>query len=130
MALRPRTLQKPDGFTLMSQCPKWSECSAPLCPLDPELDSGRHWWFGEDEVCQHRGMGKDLMVKAQRKMTRRPKASYQGQEYTPEELRERGRQKRFLTPEQKVEMANRLAGYRKAAEARNGGGPEDPKNEN
>lgn len=34
----------------IEECPSYSVCGAPICPLDPEKDIGI--WFPDDEICR------------------------------------------------------------------------------
>ena len=35
----------------MTKCPKFSQCNAPVCPLDPEWKKRKH--FSEDKCCYY-----------------------------------------------------------------------------
>lgn len=53
----------------ISQCPSYSNCSAPVCPLDPRKEG--QVWFPEEEICV-----KNLppgWVKTQKKIQKRTK---------------------------------------------------------
>jgi hypothetical protein len=89
-------------YPAMSKCPEFNGCSAPLCPMDPNLEytevrdgrvCGRHWWSEYDEVCQSRAYWKTPMVKAQRKIVKRPKLWHQDHEFSVAELIEIGNRK-------------------------------------
>ena len=38
----------------MEKCPKFIQCSAPLCPLDEDLDA--QTWFPDEPICAREGM--------------------------------------------------------------------------
>lgn len=35
----------------MNSCSKFESCSAPLCPLDPEI--AKRVWYSEEDVCHY-----------------------------------------------------------------------------
>jgi hypothetical protein len=54
-------------MTPMHACPHFNDCSAPLCPLDP--DNEQRSWFSDEDICQRRIEGVKF-VPVQRRIAR------------------------------------------------------------
>lgn len=50
------------------KCPRFEECSAPLCPLDKSLKQGI--WYPDQEICKRKGFGDRDFIKAQKKIVK------------------------------------------------------------
>jgi len=77
-------------------------CSAPLCPLDPEL-AKRSWTIGE-EVCTRSEHKEEPWIRRQKKLNRVRPASLMGQTFTTEYLTSTAPQKRTLSPEHRARL--------------------------
>ena len=53
----------------MHTCPRFDRCSAPLCPLDPDLHMRDGWWTDE-AICRHQGFQQLPMIRKQRRLAR------------------------------------------------------------
>lgn len=51
-------------------CKKFERCSAPLCPLK-ENTSNNIIWYPDEEICSLRDYGKTIMIRNQRKISRK-----------------------------------------------------------
>lgn len=55
------------------ECPRFTICSANLCPFDPDIKA--RIWYPEEAICTKQGMVKEYpWIKSQRKIARRCKA--------------------------------------------------------
>lgn len=94
-------------MTAPKDCIRFQECSAPLCPLDPDIKE-RVWWAGEEDICKSRKHAKGLRwIKKQRSVVRRHTKSYFGTPITYEKLFDASRPRK-MTEEQKRAAAERL----------------------
>jgi len=96
----------------IESCPRYNECSAPLCPLDPDL-SKCVWFVGEaiclsSEHCKHRWINK------QKSITKRQTKSYLDVSVTHQQLYDASRPKNF-SEEQREAMKARIAQVRNQA---------------
>ena len=55
-------------MTPMHECPHFDDCSAPLCPLDP--DNEQRSWFSDEDICQRIGMDNAEFVPVQRRISK------------------------------------------------------------
>ncbi len=44
------TMKEIDSHSLVDKCPKYPRCSAPLCPLDPDMD--KRFYVEGDPICR------------------------------------------------------------------------------
>jgi len=51
-------------------CPRWERCSAPLCPISPDL--ARAVWFPEETICRWEAHTEKPWVKTQAEIARLP----------------------------------------------------------
>jgi len=87
---------------IMEKCNRFNECSAPLCPLDPDIKT--RLWFHDEEICKSWEHNKHRWIKKQRSIVRRKTKSYLDKPVTYEQLFAASRPKRF-SDEQRAKMA-------------------------
>lgn len=91
----------------MINCLNFDSCSAPLCPLDPDLKE-RCWYIDED-ICNSRKHGSGVRwIKKQRSVQRKQTKSYQDKPVTYDQLFAASRPKQ-LTDKQRAELRDRMA---------------------
>lgn len=95
-------------YPAMSKCPKFNGCSAPLCPMDPNLEyteirdgrvCGRHWYVEYYEVCTNQKYSQHPMVRAQKRIVSKTKPSHLDYEFSVAELVHLGTKKRKASPQ-------------------------------
>ena len=65
----------------MTECPQFNTCSAPLCPLDKEIQD--RLWYPDEPICKSQKYGKGvLFVKNQRKIAKRIKKENKDRYFT------------------------------------------------
>ena len=89
----------------MENCSRFSECSSPLCPLDPDIK--KRVWFHDEEICKSREHNKHRWIKKQRSIVRRKTKSYLNKPITYEQLYAVSRPKQ-LSDEQRAKLAIRM----------------------
>jgi hypothetical protein len=90
----------------MQQCDIYARCSAPLCPLDPEIN--RRVWYADEAVCTSTKHGKHRWVRKQRSIKRLKTKSWFGHPVRLQQLLAASNPRRPLTEEQKRVMTERL----------------------
>jgi len=60
----------------MEECSRFDICSAPLCPLDEEIDK-RYWYPGE-QICKAQKHNKHRWIKKQRSIVKRQTKTWLG----------------------------------------------------
>lgn len=95
----------------MEKCNRFNECSAPLCPLDPDIKS--QLWFHDEEVCKSREHNKHRWIKKQRSIVRRKTKCYLDKPVTFDQLFDASRPKQ-LSDEQRQKLAERMKHVSKA----------------
>lgn len=82
---------------MAAHCPRFGQCSAPLCPLDPR--AGERCWFSDEPICRSRKHGGGIRwIRKQRSILRRQTKAYLGRGVALEELVAASRPRR-LSPE-------------------------------
>ena len=95
-------------------CNRFQECSAPLCPLDPNLKD--RCWYHDEEICRSRKHGSGVRwIKKQRSIVKRKTKCYLDKPVTYAQLFEASRPKQ-LSDEQRAKMAERMRIIRKGGE--------------
>ena len=89
----------------MDQCTIFEKCSAPLCPLDPEIE--KRVWYADEPICASRKYGQHRWIRKQRSIQRRHTKSWFEQPIMFKMLYEASRPKK-LTDEQKAELTERF----------------------
>jgi hypothetical protein len=94
----------------MEECPQFGTCSAPLCPLDTEIEK-RIWYSGEP-VCKKTGFGALRWLRKQRKFSRgRVPKKYSDTPLTVSDLINASKP-REMSEEKKKAVADRFKKYR------------------
>jgi hypothetical protein len=88
-------------------CPSFESCSAPLCPLDQDLEK-RIWYAGE-EFCRSRKFGQHRWVRKQRSIQRRGTRSWFERPVSFGDLFAASRP-RNLSEDYRKKLAERLSG--------------------
>ncbi len=96
----------------MEKCPRFEICDAPLCPLDPDMQS--RVWYAEEDVCKSQKYNKHRWIRKQRSIQRRQTKTWFNRPVTHQQLYDASRP-RQMTDEQKAEITKRLSDYRKKA---------------
>jgi len=86
----------------MTECRCFLTCSAPLCPLDPEINK-RSWFVGE-EVCPDREHKGEPWIKRQRKLNRTAPVSLMDHPLDVDYLTRTAPKKRILSPEHRAKL--------------------------
>ena len=89
----------------MEQCRLYSECDAPLCPLDSNLN--KRIWYADEAVCKSRIFGKHRWIKKQRSINKRQTKSWLDRPITYQDLYAASR-KRNVSDKQLVELKARM----------------------
>jgi hypothetical protein len=90
-------------------CSSFNECSAPFCPLDPDIE--KRVWFSTEEVCRSRKYGQHRAIRKQRSIQKRQTKCWLNRAIRWRELCERSKPKKFSN-EQKIQFGNRLREWR------------------
>lgn len=90
----------------MESCPSFISCSAPLCPLDDDIDL--RMWYDDEDVCISQIYGKHRWIKKQRSIVRRRTKTWLDRPVTYKELYSASR-KRYISPERLEQMKTNLA---------------------
>ncbi len=107
-----KVVEEHSGQSLvMEKCNRFNECSAPLCPLDPDIKD--RLWFHDEEVCKSREHNKHRWIKKQRSIVRRQTKSWLDKPVTYKQLYAASRPKQ-LSDEQRAKMAIRMKQISKA----------------
>ena len=62
-------IPKPDHALIEKACSRYLKCTAPLCPLDRDIESGM--WFPDEPICTAKQFGGLDWVRNQRKIKKR-----------------------------------------------------------
>lgn len=89
----------------MEQCRLFKECSAPLCPLDSNLN--KRIWCVDEPICKSRKFGQHRWIKKQRSIRKRQTKSWLDQPITYQDLYAASR-KRNLSEKQLIELRARM----------------------
>ena len=89
----------------MTDCPSYNRCSAPLCPLDPNLKV--RIWFTDEDICSGSSGSGKRWIKKQRSIVRRKTKSWFDKPINYQELYDASRPKR-MSEEQRAELRERL----------------------
>lgn len=81
------------GSKTPTDCKRFNQCGAPLCPLDPELEQ-RVWRVGE-EICSAHGHSKHRWIKKQRSIHNRQTKRWFNRPVTHQELFDASRPKKL-----------------------------------
>ena len=103
---------------IIEKCNRFNECSAPLCPLDPDIKS--QIWYHDEEICKSQKYNKHRWIKKQRSIVRRQTKSYLDKPITYEQLYAASRPKR-LSDEQRAKLAIRMKQISEARKIKAGG---------
>ena len=87
------------------ECPKFDTCSAPLCPLDPELK--KRIWYWDEPICKNKKFQKLRWIKKQKSIQKRKFKSWLKKPITIIDLI-RASRPRKLTPEERAKIGERL----------------------
>ena len=90
----------------MEKCGLFEGCSAPLCPLDSDLNA-RIWW-ADEEICKSRKFGQHRWIRKQRSIRKRKTKSWLDRPITYQDLYAASR-KRKLSEKQLIELRTRMA---------------------
>ena len=96
---------------IMEKCNRFNECSAPLCPLDPDIKS--RLWFHDEEICKSQEHNKHRWIKKQRSIVRLKTKSWLNKPITYNQLYAASRP-RQLTDEQRQKLIERMQQISKA----------------
>ena len=89
----------------MIQCSKFDRCSAPLCPLDPEIN--KRFWLVDEEICNSTEHKKHRWIKKQRSIVRRQTKSWLDKANTYQELFDASRP-RVISEEDREKLVVRM----------------------
>lgn len=89
----------------MEQCGLFMECSAPLCPLDSNLN--KRIWCVDEPICKSRKFGQHRWIKKQRSIRKRQTNSWLDRPITYQDLYAASR-KRNLSEKQLIELRARM----------------------
>jgi len=89
----------------MSKCSSFNKCSAPLCPLDPEIS--RRIWYADEPVCISARFGKHRWIRKQRSIQRRGTKSWQNRPVTYDQLFKASRP-REISEDRRKGLSDRL----------------------
>ncbi len=91
----------------MQSCPKYMDCSAPLCPLDRE--NHKRTWIILEEVCKSKEHKELPWIRRQKKLNRTAPATLMDQPLGLEYLSKTAPKKRILSAEHKAKLLSGLA---------------------
>jgi len=94
-------------------CPKFNTCSAPLCPLDPELK--KRIWFWDEPICRNPEFKNLRWIKKQKSIQKRRTKSWLNRPITIIDLI-RASRPRKLSPEERKRRAEQLQAIRRLAQ--------------
>jgi len=106
-----KDLQNPETY-LMSLCPSFMTCNAPLCPLDPGLEL--RIWYADEDICKSRKFGGRRWIKKQRSIKKYQTKSWLGKAKTYNDLYQASRP-RTLSPEYRKALSERMKKIRREA---------------
>jgi hypothetical protein len=86
-------------------CGIFSECSAPLCPLDTGLK--HRIWYADEDVCRSRKNGQHRWIKKQRSIQKRQTKSWRNKPVTWKMLYDSSRP-RLISPEERERLKERM----------------------
>jgi len=104
-------IQNPET-EILSQCPSFRTCNAPLCPLDPNLKE--RIWYADEDVCKSRKFGNHRWIRKQRSIQKYQTKSWLGKPTTQKKLYEASRPPN-LSAEDRKARSERMKKIRREA---------------